>query len=362
MKKFVSGILALATVAVTAVSSVASAAGSFIPGKDPNGDGVLTLADSVYIRQVLGGKFNPSDLSQLDVDDNYVVSMADVVMAQRAEIGIYSASEMENADSPMNAAASSTSASYRVYNAKTGAYKRQYSLSVENDNNAVETYSLPPYVDNKVVDWSNRGVAKLMCAGGYIGSGFVVGKHTIATAAHCVFETVNNNAYKFTEILLFDENGNPTSFTPVESHVPSSYYNYTEYHSVDDYALITVKEDLTDYMSFGVGMLREEATNKHIEVSAVGFTQNAGNDAVSHIECLTTGEVNSVTNDKIIWHSAYISPGNSGGPLYVTETVAGQTYYTVVGINSGYTGFETKSVNLVPEVLKFLVGNTNLQY
>ena len=367
MKKFVSGILALAMVAATAVSSVASAAGSFIPGKDPNGDGVLTLADSVYIRQVLGGKFIPSDLTQLDVDDNCVVSMADVVMTQRAEIGIYSASEMESADSPMNVEAStSTSRDYDVYKVNSTTHKctydRSYSLSVENDDNGIS-----PYVyggeDERDVTWKHIGVAKIMSDNThtdvpYFGTGFVVGKHVIATARHVSKLAVTEQYGKMTEILLINEDGRIKKLTPVEIHMPQDTILGC------DYSLITVKEDLSDYMSFNLGMVTDYADDEQIEVSVVGYPMTVGTDDKAntdrmHRKYVGKGNVRFVNNKFRMGYTADTSGGNSGSPVYVTEIVNGVTYYTVVGI---HTHEGNNGVRLTPETLKFFCGNTNFQY
>ncbi len=56
--------------------------------KDPNGDGRLTIADSTYILQCLGGRYVPSDYGQLDMNDNGVVSYVDSLLVQMVDAGM----------------------------------------------------------------------------------------------------------------------------------------------------------------------------------------------------------------------------------------------------------------------------------
>ena len=49
---------------------------------DPNGDGKLSIADTVFIQQYLLGCFEPSNLTALDVDNNGVISQMDAYQIQ----------------------------------------------------------------------------------------------------------------------------------------------------------------------------------------------------------------------------------------------------------------------------------------
>ena len=56
---------------------------TYNPNKDPNGDGVINVADYVYIVQYLNGSLpDITDLNpeQLDLNDNGVVSITDAQM------------------------------------------------------------------------------------------------------------------------------------------------------------------------------------------------------------------------------------------------------------------------------------------
>ncbi|MDE7226617.1 MAG: trypsin-like peptidase domain-containing protein, partial [Ruminococcus sp.] len=329
MKKFLTGLLASIVTLTTAVAGVTSAVG-YNPNKDPNGDGVITVADATCIYQCLGGKYKPLDLTQLDVDDNAVVSDVDAMYILMHDAGVLSTSLTET-DSMNAVSASQITRSYSVYNAKTGAYKREYSLSVTGSDSTVSTNSIIGDSYDYEKNYENRGTAKIICSehgAGYRGTGFVVDKHTIATAAHVVYNGNRHGSWKFDNILLFDADENPVSFTPVECHIPNLYMSNTSNKDYD-YALITVKEDLSKYMSFNLGMITDEAAR--ISIQTVGFPGSNGettyNDYSTHKEMLTEGSVISV-DDKVFYHSADTLGGNSGGPVFLTEEVNGKMYNT----------------------------------
>lgn len=372
MRKFISGIVSLSLAATTVVASVAS--GAFNPNKDPNGDGHLTVADAAYIYQCLAGVAKPSNLSQLDVDDNDVVSDVDAIKIQRYVAGLSTMSLM-GGDELNSVAANDTSTDYVVYDAQKGEYKRSYSLSVMNDDNSntASPNGIVGNTDDRIQDWSNRGAAKIIC-GVHVGSGFVVGRHTIATAAHVVFDTEDDQAYKIDDILMFDADQTKHSFTPKEYHIPRMFMNATDYTTFDDYALITVEEDLSDYMSFNLGEITDTAAYHQITIETVGFPRIInpdlpGEDIINYgshnDERLSTGLIIKA-NSKIFRHTADTSEGNSGGPIYIVESVNGVTYHTVVGINvaepsSPFSPYNI-GVRFDASALKFYKGNPNIQY
>ena len=127
MKKFITSVLSALATAVCSTAIVSNAA--FNPNKDPNGDGVLGIADAVYISQYLCGLFEPTDLSQLDVDDNDIVSIVDQIYMQMYEAGSITSRFGEN-ESPDTITRTQTSRQYNVYNAVTTLYLRNYTLKI----------------------------------------------------------------------------------------------------------------------------------------------------------------------------------------------------------------------------------------
>jgi V8-like Glu-specific endopeptidase len=235
------------------------------------------------------------------------------------------------------------------------------------DNSVATTAMFPP--NDQVEDWSNIGVAKIMsdeAEYGYLGTGFVVGPHTIATAAHVVYERTTNSTYHINEILLFDENGNEESFTPVEIHTPYNYITNNDVSDFDfDYSLITVEENLNDYMSFNLGAITDNAVNK-FTITTVGFPgyyypdETIINNGQDHIKYSSQGSITAIDQRGYYFsHNADTVGGNSGSPIYLVETVNGNTYNTVIGI---HVGIYNTGLRFTPHVLKFLSGNTNIQY
>lgn len=65
-----------------AMSGSYVSAASITDYTDPNGNGVWEVADAIYIMQYLAGGFEPTNLAQLDIDQNGVVSMMDAQSIQ----------------------------------------------------------------------------------------------------------------------------------------------------------------------------------------------------------------------------------------------------------------------------------------
>jgi len=371
MKKVISCAAAFIIAATTAVSTVAVA--SLNLNKDPNGDGSLTIADASFIDQCLTGKYNPSDLTELDVDDNDVVSVADSQLIRYYDAGVTMGSGVIGPEALEPLAQNSISRYYFVYDAQTGVADRAYSLSVTDVNNTNGMNSPDSVIgsDDRVPDWSNSGTAKIVYVNSNnqtkIASGFVVGAHTIATNASCLFDTVNDDAYSISSILLFEPNQTSHTVTPVELHIPATYVASGSETNANNYAMITVEENLSSYMSYNLGEVTDLAGTDCIPIVSVGFPvmvgNNVVNNATTHSERMSTGAVNSVTSS-YIEHTADTSTGNDGGPIYAVESVGGVTYHTVVGINTNINPSwgSSKAIRFDAAILKFYKGNNNIQY
>ncbi|MDE6781778.1 MAG: serine protease [Ruminococcus sp.] len=238
-----------------------------------------------------------------------------------------------------------TAQQYRIFNAKTGAkIGNDYTLQPVSTYNNTTSRNVIGY-EERVIDWTKSGVVKIITSGGF-GSGFVVSDHVIATAAHCLYNYKNQNAKIVSKILLFDTNGNITlQATPVQSHIPVQFITGTHnagnnYVTTSDYALITVKEDLSDYACFDLGMPLTSFNTGNATVSVTGFPGRVGNPGnevtvnTTTTHMMYTGNGNICNGDTtLLRYTADTSNGNSGGPVYITESLQGRTYYTVVAIN-----------------------------
>lgn len=279
--------------------------------------------------------------------------------------------------------ASTDSSSFRVYkryNATTGAYLGDYSLTTNfSTNSDSDSDSINTVIgdDDRVVDFTKSGVVKLMTSNNYVGTGFVVDDHTIATAAHCV------KGYKISAIRLFDTDGNiEQTATPVETHIPQKYIANAQDSVNYDYALITVSEDLSAYEMFDLGVSLDTAIDNNTAVSVTGFPKYINNDYENEVNNYTinnmyTGNgvlkyrddttlvINSETKtfykDSALFYTTDSSGGNSGGPVYVTTSYYGEVYYTVIGIhNYGLGSINLNSATrMTPELLRFYLSNPN---
>lgn len=234
-----------------------------------------------------------------------------------------------------HANATNSSITYFVYDAKTAEKipNRNYILTKLGSSDNKRTVIGE---DERVIDWTKSGVVKIMNSSSYIGSGFVVSDHVIATAAHCAYNE------KISEILLFDNSGNVTLHaTPVESHIPYNYCKNNEDETYD-YALITVKEDLSDYACFDLGVPLNCFANSKPVVSVTGFPGTIGkpgekttvNTHTKHMMYTGNGIVKKINDSNLIFYEADTIGGNSGGPVYITESFKGKTYYTVIAIHA----------------------------
>jgi len=252
--------------------------------------------------------------------------------------------------------ASNTSRRYYVFNPSNSNYIRDYDIEPLPEN--INTRGVIGE-DTREVDWSKSGVVKIMKKNHYLGTGFVVSDHVIATAAHVVMNQ------SLTEILLFDNEGNVTMHaTPVEVHVPLNHFLLTRPESDDyDYALVTVKEDLSSYANFNIGVAMDSLENSDLPIKVTGFPDDK-NNFTNHIMASSIGNVGKVLDCHII-HNVDTSGGNSGSPVYIEESRCNKTYNTVFAIHVGgsisYPGWNT-AIKITTDIMQFYVNNGNLKY
>lgn len=266
---------------------------------------------------------------------------------------------------------------YRVYDANTAAYKRTYTLTTEPNNN-ISAYNVFG-VDTREIDWTKSGVVKINTTGGF-GTGFVVDKHVIATAAHLLVTSGSLEKRRITSIEMFDASDssepdrNATFIpTPVEYHIPVEFEasNSVIYDEKHDYALITVEEDLSQYMCFSLANPLDMFTsvngqNRSGSVMITGFPKTTSNvpnaNRGNNGACTGMGSISSM-NSEYLRYTIDTSGGNSGGPIYIREVVGDNVYLTVIGIHTtSYDNGENAGIRMTPDVLKFYGVNPNIIY
>lgn len=357
----------LLTLTLTFTSIVTFSSSAAIGDRDPNGDGDIDLGDGILIEQYLKGAATVSNLDALDFDENGIISLMDKRKLQWHQLGLNVVIGNASQSGITTIVPASVPVSYRVYDAKTGNHisSKDYTLqppSINVDNNVVSPNSVIDS-DDRVIDWSKSGVVKLMCnnSAGYLGTGFVVGPHTIATAGHCVYNSVQASNV-ISEIMLFNNNGTTAmSATPVEIYIPTNYSS----SSSTDYAMITVKEDLSRYACFNLSAALDYSSKVPIGLSISGFPQEVRgvtvNDGTSHREYLSTGSLKGSTSG-MLTYNLDSSPGNSGGPVYVTENENGETVHSVIAIHTTGAGTSNRGARVTEEILRFFYHNPYISY
>jgi len=379
MKKKLLSLLAAITVSVTSAVSLAGSSASKVVVSDPNGKDWITNADALYIQKYLLGMISPSNLDAVDFDRNGIISAMDSYKVMQF-IGTgtqYTVQSVLPQTTNIN-----DYANYFVYDAQTGKIKsdRNYMLfpaplESNAESGAASTCGtgIVGGHDDRVIDWSKSGAVKIMTSNGY-GSGFVIGPHTIATAAHCVYSKDTDSAFQSMKIRLFNADGTLSQeVDAVEAHVPHKYASDRYDNFAYDYAVLTVEENLNSYYQFDLGVALDSAISNEQSVTSTGFpavvngsvvNDNADVDQMySSTGVLIESDPDNTRDEtRQIYYSNDTTPGNSGGPIYVTENYNGETYKTVIGITSS-TPWDSDEYNtgirITTELLRFFKFNPN---
>ena len=162
------------------------------------------------------------------------------------------------------------------------------------------------------------------------------------------------------------------SITPLEIHEPSLFISTNPLQEYYDYALITVKEDLSSYPFFELGVY-DSMLDKNVTATITGFPgliedNSTGeeirvNDGADlHTMYSGSGVVLSSNGFKIT-HNIDTTNGNSGGPLYITERYKDTIKYVAFGIhNLGVEEGDTynHAVQINSDIIKFYKNNIHI--
>ncbi|MDE6729442.1 MAG: trypsin-like peptidase domain-containing protein [Oscillospiraceae bacterium] len=382
----------------------------YYDSRDINRDGKIEITDVVLFNRCMVGAEYISDFKQLDADTNGIINFADAqcIMAKLVGSsyscsvdGLWSYTSQVVSDTP-SPIFNTKSAKYVKYNYKAQKISGEYTLSMPkeyNAENAISTYGVIGDDDREYMKNQSEfsgiigvelGIKKSSNENSRwysAGTGFIVGDHQIATAAHCVYGTYDesDDEYHFysyvdsskNRLFLYDENGNKTGemLTPVEVHIPSDYIEKSQIGEeviYYDYALITVEEDLSKYTHFNMGLVKEPYSstflNANIYVSGlpdiVNSTKNENNKIAKGCGKMYTGS--KVHPNEILYYTTDTSDGDSGAPVYTTTKykVGNTEYYdyTAIGIVSGTVGIYNYGVRVIPLIQRFYNSNPNFSY
>ncbi len=256
-----------------------------------------------------------------------------------------------------SAANVNTSCVYYKYTG-SGTYVSQYTLSPVGvvQTPTVSTYSIIGD-DDRYMDFSKNGVVRLASNGG---TGFVVDEHTIATAAHCVYNRTTGSAVPVTKIDFYSTSNSAANPDPVKTitevesiHIPRNYMTQSNYYDYD-YALITVEDDLSDYLCFNLGLALDGIVDTDAEVYVTGFPQG-------NFNAMYTGSGEIIKcNDLTLDYNTDTEHGQSGAPVYIATTFQNKVYYTVVAIHTRGAGVHNYGTRMTTNLLHFYLNNPNL--
>ncbi|MBQ8688630.1 MAG: trypsin-like peptidase domain-containing protein [Ruminococcus sp.] len=367
---------------------------------DVNNDGSVSLTDVTSLNKYLSGKVELVDYTKADTNADCVINAIDALILNKYITRLitslpYTAEGGGYASATTATTSINSDMGYTIFNA-SGAYVDEYTL-VSNPvkDNSREIIG----VDNRYSDNALLGVVKIF-TDYQVGTGFFVDAHTIATAAHCLFDyqngTFSNSKVQISSICVYDESGNriKTIRSAYNVHIPNNYITKCKNDSTKnesysyDYALITISEELGEYANFNLGIATDNVINSSLPVYTTGFPSDktgkqtcAGNIMSFECPCDRDDEMDYTRNTVF---DMDVMDGQSGSPVYTYMEYGGEKYYTVIGIaGHGHTDYlrdengqivygenglaiETATVNYGPrmttELLHFYKNNPNIDW
>lgn len=368
---------------------------------DINQDGTVDILDVIKFNKYLNGYFSYPNYNLLDLNRNQIVDASDalVIMAKVTK-NTYSACFIDRPHVGSNAPTTEVEVAFPTYtyavnngvswNTDAIAYWKKNVIT-----GTTKTYWLNPSVtplqqtsystnlDDGIIDGNdtrysttlpeNCGIVSIQytdsSAGGvYTGSGFFVAPHIIATAAHVVKGV--RNSYPLT-ITMHNADGTLSNQTlhPVEVHIPYQYL-YSDASTVNDYALITVSDDLSNVPYFSIGDCFNLFDN-HFDGVPIFVTGNPGKiregtgqeidntderKLYSESGSVYTNADDANGRNSLFRFTTDISKGDSGGPVYtITKNKTGNNVtYTYTALTTATTTFYVNPyINAGPRFTKY---------
>lgn len=369
-KKIISIIIAITCSLLSVTASIGFA-------YDPNGDNFYDVWDIILMRQFINGTATVSNLTPLDYNQNGVITSTDVILLND-DILQNSINKTEpkgdNTSIPEVNNVNETAINYIVSDATTGylEHEKYYSINCSpKTDNSFSPNNVIGDTDERVVDFSKSGIVKIIVSkssGEGFGTGFIVAPHVIATAAHVIYDsgTYARNAI-IKDVLTFNTDASQKeSLTPLEVHYCAKYSssNNKAYY---DYALITVKEDLSNYPMFELGVY-DYMLDKDVTATITGFPakikgstgQISVNDSKNLHTMYSGNGIVFSSNGFQINHNIDTTEGNSGSPLYITEYYNNTIKYIAFGIHNIGADNQNSAVQIDSNLINFYKNNTHV--
>lgn len=354
------------------VSLLAGTVGSAFPNsipRDPNGDGYILLNDAMFVRMFLNGSLLPSNLTPLDFDQNGIISQIDVNKIQAYLTNSLGTDDIPYSDTNDPIVIPQTNTlSYRRHKYGTNNAASYTSYSLTTSITDLNTVASPRVIidDNDMIRDYNKAVVKLSVGG----TGFIVGNHTVLTAAHCVYNQDTNSFIEDLTMSITDDPGNIlATYNPEYVHIP---VGHIQSDRGNDYALLYFEEDLSQYGCFDLGYALDDYTFNDGRVIASGFPQvypPGYENADYGIKFQAAGNIlgSNIYNEIIF--DADIAGGDSGGPVYVEEAMGSgdnyREYKSVIGItvrqtNENVIPPRNFAQKITPDIIYFVNQNDYL--
>jgi len=378
MKNKIISIISTSIISVSCLVSTSLSAKA-LP-RDPNGDGIISIADYVTIAEYLIGNDLPTNLTPYDFDQNGIISEMDAEKVLIYDAGDHSIVPNAGANDPVVSP-----------NASALGYFKHDCAST--DNQSYSYYALYPSMmfnsvkdeqetdiiigNNDMVKDNDTSVVKIAYNDGGWGSGFILDDRIIATAAHCVYNCNTDEFLNFTVQVIGTTNTVVKTVTPKYIHIPSLFAtNNSNNDYAYDYALIYLNEDIgvSNYGAKQLGIALntyiDNEYNNQVTVSGFpasipsGYSGIAGMMRFYANGFLHTTYATNPSDTNLLLYSADMLPGDSGGPVYVNEatTAFGSNYSfkPVIGINTCETTTYNQGVRVNTAMLIFYYNNIHV--
>lgn len=201
------------------------------------------------------------------------------------------------------------------------------------------------------------------------GTGFIIGDHTIATCAHCVYDSNNDSFIDDISISFINSNGtNVWTLDPRYIHIPEEYA--TDHSPTHDFAMIYVTRDLSGWGKINLGIALDDYIENNGVAFISGFPDTGGyptgySQYPYGLRFRAQGLLYVHTPDNVsLKYDIDNYGGTSGGPVYVVESfqINGTpiTYKTAIGINKAGGYDYNYGVRMTSDLLKFFLNNDEL--
>lgn len=340
---------------------------------DVNNSGSVDVADVVILSRYLTGDYLTSNVNMkyADVDQNTVLDTDDAKIILKYIVHTITSLPYSESGSTFNynsyTVPSDESRTYVEYDCASG-IDSTYMLSPPSALTASNDTLRSGNIDDRVLDSSANAqcIVYLSFKGSdgvsYRGSGFIIDDHVIATCAHCLYDgTGFSTDFK---VKVYNTAGTSVlaTYYADELHIP--YYYYFNQNSNYDYGLIYVDDDLSQYGKIALGLPTDNFKYTEQTVYISGFPASVNNSYTTY-RYVGSGEILSTSNSYLLNSRAYVSGGDSGGPIYMDYTLSGDTFRSAIGI-CDYYGIDgdnirfSGGVRMTLPVLRFFMTNSHI--